>query len=159
MDFRFNGQNSLVLPCYSPIDMSEFPIIVWLICCVCVLRQSCCKCSTYLVHRSFYRKLNLCCAVFGFVCVTIFFLFNTPWTNKKKDKLEHRKLELIEKLESGVSITCVCEESGHLDLIDIHQCRTPPPPPFSPLNRGYTVLTKRELFSFICPCIKSHICI
>jgi hypothetical protein len=44
-------------------------------------------------------------------------------TNKYKTKME-----LIEKLESGVSVPRVCEECGHVDLTDINQYRTSPPP-------------------------------
>jgi hypothetical protein len=47
-------------------------------------------------------------------------------------------LELTEKLKSDLSVICVFEEYGHLDLTDIWQYWTPPPP-ISPLNLAYTV--------------------
>jgi hypothetical protein len=45
-----------------------------------------------------------------------------------------QKLELIDKLESGISFARVCEEYGHLAISDT------PSAPISPLNRGYTVI-------------------
>jgi hypothetical protein len=64
---------------------------------------------------------------------------------KKKRKRTNlsvkQKLELIEKLASGVSVASVCDEYGYLDLTDIRQYPTPPPP-ISLLNRGYTAPSK-----------------
>jgi hypothetical protein len=49
--------------------------------------------------------------------------------NSKKTNLSvKQKLELTEKLESGVSVSHVCEEYVHLDLTDIRQYRTPSAP-------------------------------
>jgi hypothetical protein len=60
--------------------------MVSLVCRLCVLRQSFCEREAYLLHRSFYRKLNLCFAMFGFFCVTD--LFNYYTMNKKERKKE-----------------------------------------------------------------------
>jgi hypothetical protein len=66
---------------------------------------------------------NVTSAVLCLVCYVsqIFFLINTPWTKKRK-KLNFnlkQKLELIEKLESLVIFTHICEEYGHLAISDI----------------------------------------
>jgi hypothetical protein len=47
-----------------------------------------------------------------------------PRTKNKKKQMTNlsvrQKLELIEKLESGASVSRVCEECGYLDLRDRH---------------------------------------
>jgi hypothetical protein len=49
--------------------------------------------------------------------------------DKKENELDCKaNLELIGKLESGISVASVCEEYGHLDLTDIRQYRAPLPP-------------------------------
>jgi hypothetical protein len=88
-------------------------VIVWLICRVYVLGQWCSQRNACLAHRSFYRKLNSCCAVFALLFVTDVFLKLIHHGQKKRANLSvKQKLELIEKLESGVFVTCVCEEYG-----------------------------------------------
>jgi hypothetical protein len=62
-----------------------FPLILWLIRRVCVLGQSCCKRYADLVHRLLYRKLILCCAVFGLFCYNFFFYLIDPW-GEERDK-------------------------------------------------------------------------
>jgi hypothetical protein len=52
------GQHSLVLPLNSLFDMSSMRTA-----------QSCFESNAYPAHRPFYRKLNLCYAVFGLFCV------------------------------------------------------------------------------------------
>jgi hypothetical protein len=103
-------------------------VTVWLICHVHVLCQSYCERNEHLVHRSFHRKLNLCSAVFGLFCVKTIFLIHHGQKRKRINLSVKQKLELIEKLESRVSVARVCEEYGHLDLTDIRQYQTPPPP-------------------------------
>jgi hypothetical protein len=53
----------------------------------------------------------------------IFLLINTTWTKIKKERKRtnlnvKEKSELIEKLETGVSVARVCEEYGHLHLAE-----------------------------------------
>jgi hypothetical protein len=70
-DFGFNRQNYSFL--VNLRLCRYFPLIRH-----CVLRQSRCERGPCLVHRSFYRKLNLCCTVSGSFCVTdIFYKFMT----------------------------------------------------------------------------------
>jgi hypothetical protein len=71
-------------------------VILRLICHV--LGQSCWERNAYPVHRSFYRKLNLCCAcsVCSVLeiyrgCIYMYIYILNEYTmdkNKKKDKLE-----------------------------------------------------------------------
>jgi hypothetical protein len=61
----------------------------------------------------------------------------TTWRHIPEDDTL-QKLELIEQLELGVFVVHVCEEYGHLDLMDISNIGHPLPT-VSPLNRGYTV--------------------
>jgi hypothetical protein len=58
----------------------------------------------------------------------IIFLINGQKKRKRPNISVKQELKLIEKLESGVSVVCVCEEYGHLDLMDIQQYWTNPPP-------------------------------
>jgi hypothetical protein len=67
---QFNGQNSSVIPLYYPVYMSIFPRKgLYGLSSVCT-SSVVLKLKSYLVYRSFHRKLNLCCAVFGTFCVT-----------------------------------------------------------------------------------------
>jgi hypothetical protein len=88
-----------------------------------------CMCTSSVMLRMYHIsstqiipsqiKFALCCVWF---VLLKFFLINTPWSKKKGPNLSvKQKLELFEKLESGVYITCVYEEYGHLDIMAIWQ--------------------------------------
>jgi hypothetical protein len=65
MDFGFN-KILRYFPVILLLMCRDFSVTVWFICRVYVLRQPCCK------RNAIYRKLNLCCAVFGLFCPTVF---------------------------------------------------------------------------------------
>jgi hypothetical protein len=71
------------------------------------------------------------CVVLCFFCFGLQILFFNLIHHGQKRKWTYvsveQKLESVEKLESGVSVTRICEESEHLDLTDIRQYQTSPP--------------------------------
>jgi hypothetical protein len=81
-------------------------------------------------------------------------MFLNLYTMDKKRKRTNlsvkQKLEFIEKLESGVSITYVCDEYRHWDLTDILQNRTPPPYIISIKSRIYCIYFLRSFVVYVC---------
>jgi hypothetical protein len=112
-----------------------FTVKVWW-CRVCVLRQSCCRSNAYLVHRLFYRKLYLCCAVFGLFCYNAL-IHNGPKKKVKlvcKTKVRTRRKTWLGSIRHrylwGIRTFGF---NGHSPISNNL------PPPVSPLNWGYTV--------------------
>jgi hypothetical protein len=115
---RYSPVDISVLPSYSPVDISVLCVILRLICRyltitvrsiyhACVLPQSCCEriADLRVVHRSFCRELNLCCARLVCSVTSIFFKLIHDGQERKRINLSvKQKLELIEKLESAVYV-------------------------------------------------------
>jgi hypothetical protein len=98
--------------------------------------QSRCKTKAYLTHRSFYRKLSLCSAVFDLFSHKYF--KSIHYGQKKRDKFECKGKFIIDWKIRIWSTRHTCWW-GRRTFGNIGH----PRPPIRPLNRGYTVFCPR----------------
>jgi hypothetical protein len=69
---------------------------------------------------------------------------------KRTNLSAKQKLEFIEKLETGVCVTCICEECRCWDLTDILQHWTPFPLNLSIKSRICCVYLLRSFVAYVC---------